>query len=581
MSSPGITPPSVEDRGGSSRAVEDEATDPAVIRFAIECEAGRTYASRFRIVDELAHGGMGIVYEADDLERGERVAFKVLRKSFQLHPRAVDQFLVEGKFLCRSKSDAIPKGHAYGVDDACGPYLAMEILRGHTLAELGREPWTEQQVACVGVAIARALAPLHAEGMVHRDIKPQNLFVLTRADDASSIRLLDWGIAKSAAGDTTTSDVRLTGTLRYMSPEQIRGKRATPASDVYSLAIVLYELLAKRFCYGEDADAYVSDHVYAMWHQHAELVPLPDVCPVKPAGWEILGAALARDPSERVSDAGRFAEGLARWLDAASIPGARATRPATIQPSTIDLPGVYGVRDGGPPDRQPPPIAPLPEGVHGRLEVLDGPTRERFFDLPSRTISIGRGADADIAIEEASISQRHASIAISAQLKRFLIRDEGSRNGTRINGEALAPSVWRALQHADRVLLGRVELMFHSVARIEAEAALTPVKRGGTVAMARTPAAPAARVTLDLTPARAEARREPAHPRKEDAVTADALPLIRVVRREPSPAGPPPSKRSVVYDGRPRDTVPAWLIVIGVIAVGFGAFLLFRALGLG
>ncbi len=570
MSVPAISPPQLD----------EEPTDPAVIRFAIECEAGQTYAGRFRVVDELAQGGMGVVYEAEDLERGGRVAFKVLRKSYQLHPRAVERFLAEGKLLCGARlSSAIPRGVTYGVDEACGPYLAMEILRGHTLAELARPRWTEQQVACVGVEIARALAPLHAEGMIHRDLKPQNLFV-TEGGDAS-IRILDWGIAKSSsttAAAESTGDGRLTGTLRYMSPEQIRGKRATAASDVYALAIVLYELYARRFCYGEDAVAYIADQVYAMWHQHAELVPLPAVCKVTPVGWEILAAALAREPSERTPDAARFADALERWLDAASPKlDKRATRPPTI-PSSEARSAIYGVQDRGPSlDHTPPPIAPLAEDVHGRLEVLDGPTAERFFDLPSRTVVLGR-AGADIAIDEASVSQRHASFAIAEQMKRFLVRDEGSRNGTRVNGEPLAKGAWRPLQHKDRISIGRVELMFHSVAHVEVEAAVLAAKRGGTVAMGRTPAAPevvaegAPKRTLEVRP-----------PRANEIVTEEALPLVRIAPRTGGAEKRPAqlSSRAVVYSGRSAETVPTWLIVIGVVAVGLGAFFVFRALGLG
>lgn len=496
--------------------VDEEPTDPSVMSFTDECEPGRTYASRFKVSAEIASGGMGVVYEAEDLEEGTPVAFKVLRRSYQLRPRVAELFLLEGKFLQSFASPAIPRGFAHGVDDVCGPYVAMEILRGKTLAQLSAHVWSQAQVALLGMEIALAMHPVHESGIIHRDLKPQNLFLAMGAGKKRQTKILDWGIAKMRGplqSPSTGNDAPM-GTLRYMAPEQIRGRRPTPAMDVYALAVVLYELLAKRFCYGSDAEGYIDDHTYAMWHGHGELIPLHEVCDVVPAGAAAIMRGLARDPEQRHQDMRAFADALALWHDAAKA----AEPPESVRSAEDELardvraassteakgsPTLYGVRAHGGiafDDTTPVPItsplavsaadvtAPLPQlkklddNVVGRLEVLDGPVSARFFDLVSgATTGLGRRADLGIVIDEPSLSAHHASFGAAANAGRVLVRDERSRNGSSVNGEKLAPTAWRPLQHGDRIQLGRILLMFHSVARLVETDAKSPVVRGGTL----------------------------------------------------------------------------------------------------
>ncbi|MFO0615270.1 MAG: protein kinase [Polyangiaceae bacterium] len=502
--------------------VDEEPTDPSVMSFTDECEPGKTYGSRFKVISEIASGGMGVVYEAHDLKENTRVAFKVLRRSYQLRPRVAELFLLEGKFLQTFSSPAIPRFFAYGVDDACGPYVAMEILRGKTLAQLGARMWSQAQVALLGMEIALALHPMHQGGVIHRDLKPQNLF-LAQVGKKRQAKILDWGIAKMRGplqSPTTGNDAPM-GTLRYMAPEQIKGKRPTPAVDVYALAIVLYELLSKRFCYGADAEGYIDDHTYSMWHQHGDLIPLQEACDVLPAGIAAIMKGLARDPNERHADMRAFADALSLWHDAAkdvepaeshrsaddelardmraasnteakgspTLYGVRAhgglafddTAPAGLEASTAPLPNLTPVAAS----QSPTPLNALQrlsEKVVGRLEVLDGPVAVRFFDLESGvTTGLGRRPDLGIVIDESSLSAHHASFGVAANAGRVLLRDEKSRNGSAVNGEKLAPLAWRPLQHGDRIQLGRVLLMFHSVARIVELDAKSPVARGGTL----------------------------------------------------------------------------------------------------
>jgi predicted ATPase len=207
---------------------------------------GRTI-SHYRVIKKIGSGGMGVVYEAEDLRLGRRVAIKVMLESDAANSKALLRFELEARIASALSHPNICT--LYEVEEYDGkPVIVMELLEGHTVKQrisAGRIPWT--QLVQWGMDVADALETAHASGMIHRDIKPANLFVTKRG----RVKVLDFGLAKLAAPVPKTSlpeDTSLTtegvtpGTTAYMSPEQVRGYELDGRSDVFSLGVVLYEV---------------------------------------------------------------------------------------------------------------------------------------------------------------------------------------------------------------------------------------------------------------------------------------------------------------------------------------------------
>jgi hypothetical protein len=202
--------------------------------------AGRVL-DRYRLVKQLGSGGFGTVYASRD-ERLERdVAVKVLPRERIVGGR----FEREARAAARLSHPAIVTLYEAAVDDD-GAYLVSELVRGRTLEQLLRRGrCSDRDLISIGIALADALEHAHAEGVVHRDVKPSNILVPSRrSQETPAAKLTDFGIARLIGGDTITGRGEVIGTLDYMAPEQAEGRDAGPAADLYSLALVLYEGLS-------------------------------------------------------------------------------------------------------------------------------------------------------------------------------------------------------------------------------------------------------------------------------------------------------------------------------------------------
>jgi serine/threonine-protein kinase len=208
----------------------------------------RTRLGPYEILAPIGAGGMGVVYRAHDSRLERQVAIKVLPGHLSQSPQALARFVRETKAIAALSHPNILAIFDTGVEDGIS-YAVTELLEGESLrASLRRGPLAWRRAAEIGIALAEGLGAAHAKGITHRDLKPENIF-LTRD---GRIKILDFGLARievsppSGDAETETAAGTLLGTPAYMSPEQVRGVRAGPASDMFSLGCVLYEMISGR-----------------------------------------------------------------------------------------------------------------------------------------------------------------------------------------------------------------------------------------------------------------------------------------------------------------------------------------------
>jgi serine/threonine-protein kinase len=207
----------------------------------------RRFGARFgeyEVLAPLANGGMGGVYLAAHIATGEKVALKVLDPHFVDHSEVVTRLYSEHAMASRTSHPGVVaiRAAARNIDNL--PYLVMEYLDGETLALLGeRGPVDITSIVSFAAQIAAALAALHDAGVVHCDVKPENLFILNDRSwcERPAVKVIDFGVSR-LVDEPPADDASIAGTPAYMAPEQWKG-HPTPASDVYALGCVLYELL--------------------------------------------------------------------------------------------------------------------------------------------------------------------------------------------------------------------------------------------------------------------------------------------------------------------------------------------------
>src|SRR5215204_1260168 len=261
---------------------------------------------RYDVGRPLGSGGMGEVFLARDRVLGRDVALKVLRKQFAGDEEFAERFKREAMSAASLSHPNIVQVYDRGETEEGSSYIAMEYVPGGTLKERisGEGPLVAADAAALGAQVAEALGAAHERGMVHRDIKPQNV-LLTATGRA---KVADFGIARAGSSATISRTGSVMGTAGYMSPEQALGKPATPKSDLYSLGVVLYEALTGELPYTADNPIAVS-----IKHVNEPLRPPVQRNPRIPRGMNALVTKLlAKDPEDRYADADELADDLWR-----------------------------------------------------------------------------------------------------------------------------------------------------------------------------------------------------------------------------------------------------------------------------
>ena len=265
-------------------------------------------ADRYRLTEQIGMGGMAIVYKAVDLRTGHNVAVKVLRPEFNEDAEFVSRFQREAEAASKMTHHNIVNLLDVGMDGE-NRYLVMEYVQGKTLKEVIQERGRlSAPLACqITIRILSALEHAHRNGIVHRDIKPQNILV----HEDGHIKVADFGIARIADSATLTRGDMVMGSVHYFSPEQARGEGAMAASDIYSTGVVLYEMLTGRVPYdGENPVA------VAMQHLHSTPVPIQALAPdVPPAVVNICMRAMEKNPAMRYQSARDMAADLRAALE--------------------------------------------------------------------------------------------------------------------------------------------------------------------------------------------------------------------------------------------------------------------------
>jgi serine/threonine-protein kinase len=275
---------------------------------------------RYRVDTLIATGGMSAVYRGLDLRLDRPVALKIMDSRYAGDNQFLTRFQREARAVARLKAPGLVAVYDQGIDGH-HPFLVMELIEGGTLRELltERGPMPPHAVAAVLGPVLGGLAVAHHEGLVHRDVKPENVLI----SDNGDVKIADFGLVRAIAEAKITSTSVILGTAAYLSPEQVSTGDAGPTSDVYAAGILTYELLT-------GTTPFTGDSALAVAYQRMDHdVPRPSavISGVPRQFDELVLRATARDPAGRYTDAGDMAAELEAIVDELRLPDFRVPAP--------------------------------------------------------------------------------------------------------------------------------------------------------------------------------------------------------------------------------------------------------------
>jgi serine/threonine protein kinase len=331
---------------------------------------GTVLDRRFRIDERVASGGFGVIYSATHVRSGYQVALKVLHPAMSSDPDMVARFRLEAATLTTLRNPHTVT--TYELVEANGMlFMVMELLRGESLLQrfrrLGVLPW--KSVVAIGRAVCDSLAEAHALGVVHRDLKPENIHLEPQpAEDF--VKVLDFGIAKLMQGGAEiTKHNEVVGTFDYVSPEQVANEAYTGRSDIYTLGVVMYEMLTGSRPFGHATGAALLATILTT-APTAPSIRLPGLPPALDA---VILRCLEKDPAGRFADVGALAVALDKLLDQPRDEGV-ITRRLQLEAEEATRvirrpPSVAG--SDGPTVRSPPPKIPPPYATPHSIQAQD------------------------------------------------------------------------------------------------------------------------------------------------------------------------------------------------------------------
>lgn len=296
---------------------------------------------RYRLIEPIGEGGMATVYRALDTRLGRTVAIKILHPEYVRDKPFLQRFQQEAEFA--ASLGAHPNIVAiYDVgEDGDRRYIVMEFVEGRDLKVLIRDraPFTVGEAFSIGRQVASALDFAHKRGLVHRDIKPQNILITPEG----VAKVTDFGIARSITASQLTRTGMVIGTVHYFSPEQAQGKGAGPPTDIYALGIILYEMLTAHLPFEAENPIGV-----AMQHLHSDPPSPWDFNPGLPArAVSVVLRALEKDPNRRYRDAAEF--GAALTTEAGAGRGSTTTLMPIVEEPTAERTTIFQTVEPAPP----------------------------------------------------------------------------------------------------------------------------------------------------------------------------------------------------------------------------------------
>ena len=331
---------------------------------------GRVIAGRFQIVSLIARGGMGKVYRAEQAPLGRVCAIKILNPNYNgdADPEFHRRFFREASIASKITHPNSVTIFDYGQSDEIY-YMAMEYLEGQTLHHALREVKTmhEERVSRIAGQICRALREAHSLGVIHRDLKPANIFLMRHGDDEDFVKILDFGLVKHVnerPEEQLTQTGLFMGSPKYMAPEQIQGGHVDTRTDVYSLGIMMYEMLAGKVPFDRASSVNI-----LMAHVGEPPPNMREVNPnlmCSPGMEEIVMRSIAKDPNERPSTMDEVLMCLKR-VHGVSMTGqlAAINTSGSFQPVSL-------VNTGPPPSASAsiPPATALSSGPSASISML-------------------------------------------------------------------------------------------------------------------------------------------------------------------------------------------------------------------
>ena len=302
----------------------------------------RVIGGRYRLLRPIGEGGMATVWRAMDEQLDREVAVKILRPQFSADAAFTARFRQEARAAGSLSHPNVVQVYDHGIDaDGTTQFIVMQLVDGRDLASIladrGQLPAAE--AARIGAGAALALDAAHRRGLIHRDVKPGNILLTSDGD----VLVTDFGISRAASEASLTATGTTIGSVHYFSPEQAAGEPVTAASDIYSLGIVLYEMVTGHRPFDGDSAAGVA--LKRLSEDPPAMMTQGVVVPV--ALEAVVMRALARDPAARFPDAGALASALRTWDSPPAMAAAAVVPAAAVADPTVIIPPPTGSAEDG------------------------------------------------------------------------------------------------------------------------------------------------------------------------------------------------------------------------------------------